>query len=590
MAQKMLPSAVKYGSVTRTHPLGVVMKSMGFRFSVVFAAVVLATGLFGTASAQQLSQRQVRDLCRSLSSQVDNFRYVIEDDMQRSSADRRDINDVSQSLENLQSTVLNLEDNVGSRRDNRDDVNEVITAAQDIEGFFRRQPLNQRIQQNWGSIKDTIGRLAANYGVTPSWSGRVSAVPPTQTRRSYPSGGNGPVLRQAPARATYPSVASNSQASSGLTGTYRLNASKSENTDQILSETNVAGAQRQDLQKKLEAPDQIAIDVRGAQVTLATSNSSPITFIADGTEKGDTDASGKAIRVRASLRGDELTIASLGGDTDYTIILTPTDGGRALKVTRRITTEYLTETVFADSVYEKTNDIALLGIDTGDNSIAGVSSSSDNTGSNGGWSSSDNSQPGQPNNQAAIPGRTGDFVVPNGTVITAMLDSTIDTKLSQNNDRFKMTVQSPMQFRGAVIEGHITGVGRSGRVSGRSNVTFNFDTITLRDGKTYDFSGFLQSIKDQNGKTVKVDAEGTIKGDSQTKETMKRGGAGAGLGAVIGAIAGGGTGAAIGAIIGGSVGAGSVVVQGRDDLQLYKGSTITIQASSPIRGEQQADN
>ena len=50
-----------------------------------------------------------------------------------------------------------------------------------------------------------------------------------------------------------------------------------------------------------------------------------------------------------------------------------------------------------------------------------------------------------------------------------------------------MTVQSPMEFRGAVIEGHVSGVGRSGRVSGRSNVTFNFDTITLRDGKTYDF-------------------------------------------------------------------------------------------------------
>ena len=152
-----------------------------------------------------------------------------------------------------------------------------------------------------------------------------------------------------------------------------------------------------------------------------------------------------------------------------------------------------------------------------------------------------------------------------------------------------MIVQSPTQFRGAVIEGHVTGVGRSGRVSGRANATLNFETITLRDGNTYDFAGFLQAIKDQNGKSVKIDAEGTIKGDSQTKETAKRGGAGAGIGAVIGAITGGGAGAAIGAIIGGSVGAGSVIVQGRDDLQLYKGSMITVQASSPIKG-QQADN
>jgi len=136
----------------------------------------------------------------------------------------------------------------------------------------------------------------------------------------------------------------------------------------------------------------------------------------------------------------------------------------------------------------------------------------------------------------------------------------------------------------------VTGVGRSGRVSGSSNITFNFETITLRDGKTYDFAGFLQGIKDQNGKTVKVDTEGTAKGGSQTKETAKRGGIGAGLGAVIGAIAGGGTGAAVGAIIGGGVGAGSVIAQGRDDIQLMKGSTITIQASSPVRDDRPSDN
>ena len=149
-----------------------------------------------------------------------------------------------------------------------------------------------------------------------------------------------------------------------------------------------------------------------------------------------------------------------------------------------------------------------------------------------------------------------------------------------------MTVQTPNEFRGAVIEGYLSGVGRSGRVSGSSNVTFNFEKITLRTGETYDFAGFLQSIKDQNGKVVKVDAEGVAKGDSQTRETAKRGGIGAGIGALIGVIAGGGKGAAIGAIIGGGAGAGSVVAQGRDDVRLMPGSLITVQSSSPIRQDQ----
>jgi hypothetical protein len=536
---------------------GVVMKSISFRISALIAVVTIVGSLFGTAVAQQRNERQVRDIIRNLNSQVDSFQYTIEDDMQRSSANSRDISDVSQSLDNLQDKLKAFEDNLNARRENRDDVNEVVTAAQDIESYFRRERPSQRIQQDWSAIRNNIDRLAGSYGVTPNWSGRVSAVQSSQGSR-YPS------------RST--SLPSND---SDLTGTYRLDTSRSENTDQILTESNVGGAQRQDLQKKLEAPQQIAIRVNGDQITLASSNASPVSFTADGREKTDTDANGRTIRLRATIKGDELTIASLGGDSDYTIIFTPMDGGRSLKVTRRITTDYLRQTVFADSVYQKTNDVALLGIDqTVDDSATGA------------WSSSDD-QNGGP---VVAPGRTGDFVVPNGTIITAQLENTIDTKVSQNNDKFRMTVQSPMEYRGAVIVGHVTGVGRSGRVSGRSNVTFNFDTITLRDGKTYDFAGFLQSIRDQNGKTVRVDTEGVATSGSQTKETAKRGGIGAGVGAIIGAIAGGGTGAAVGAIIGGGVGAGSVIVQGRDDVQLYKGSTMTIQASSPIRGDQPVDN
>jgi len=209
-----------------------------------------------------------------------------------------------------------------------------------------------------------------------------------------------------------------------------------------------------------------------------------------------------------------------------------------------------------------------------------VSTSSDNDGT---YSSTD------PNENKTVIGRSpsvvtpriGEFIVPNGTLITGLLENPIDTNVSQNNDRFRMTVQSPSQFRGAIVEGYISGVGRSGQVSGRSNVTFNFTKITLQDGKAYDFAGTLQSIRDAHGKDVKVDAEGIAKSDSQTKETVKRGGIGAGAGALIGAIFGGGKGAAIGAIIGGGAGAGSVIVQGREDIKLQQGSVLTVASSSP---------
>jgi hypothetical protein len=52
---------------------------------------------------------------------------------------------------------------------------------------------------------------------------------------------------------------------------------------------------------------------------------------------------------------------------------------------------------------------------------------------------------------------------------------------------------------------------------------------------------------------------------------------------LIGAIAGGAQGAAIGAVIGGGAGAGSVILTGKDDIQLKAGSQITVQSSSPSR-------
>jgi len=182
-----------------------------------------------------------------------------------------------------------------------------------------------------------------------------------------------------------------------------------------------------------------------------------------------------------------------------------------------------------------------------------------------------------------VTSRPGNYTVPNGVSITGILDNEINTKVSQNNDRFKMTVQSPDEFRGATVEGYISNLQRSGAINGEPKVTLNFEKITLRNGQTYDFAGNLQSVQALNGKNATVDNEGTIKGESQTKQTAKRGGIGAGIGAVIGAIAGGGKGAVLGAIIGGGGGAGTVAIQGKGDIQLQQGSTITVVSSSPLQ-------
>lgn len=530
---------------------------MRSKYALLYSFAVLALAVFGlapAAEAQQRSIREVRDSVRTLSSQIDDLQYNVDFEI-KNNGGSASLQDADTGLRNLKEKVDAFDRNVTARRENRDDINEIITAAKDVDIALRAASVSRAIEGDWAGVKRSIETLALKYGVTANWNTR---------------GSNASASTRMPPMRT-PAVA----AAGSLTGTYRLDTARSEKVADIIASTSASGGQKQDLESKLEAPEEIAIFVRGNQVTLASSKAAPVTFAADGREKTETSG-GRTIRMKATLRGEVLTVASLGGETDYTITFSSADRGQTLKVMRRITTDYLSETIFAESVYSKTDAVARLGIDTG-----GAPADDDAYSSNDPDDSNSGAAP------AVVTPRIGEFIVPNGVQVSAVLENPIDTKASQNNDRFRMTVQSPDEFRGAIIEGYISGVGRSGQVSGRSNVTFNFTKITLRNGKAYDFAGTLSSIKDAQGKEVKVDAEGTAKGDSQTKETAKRGGIGAGAGALIGAIIGGGKGAAIGAIIGGGAGAGSVIAQGRDDIKLQQGSVITVVSSSPVKRDKQ---
>jgi uncharacterized protein YcfJ len=112
-------------------------------------------------------------------------------------------------------------------------------------------------------------------------------------------------------------------------------------------------------------------------------------------------------------------------------------------------------------------------------------------------------------------------------------------------------------------------------------MTFNFDTVRLRDGRSYRFAGIVETVRTPGNETVQVDNEGAVREGDQTSRTVQRTAIGTAVGAIIGAIAGGGKGAAIGAVLGAGAGAGSVYVQGREDLELTTGTEFTIRASGP---------
>jgi hypothetical protein len=348
---------------------------------------------------------------------------------------------------------------------------------------------------------------------------------------------------------------------SRLSGTWRLNAGRSDDQRAAAERAtrNLDSNDRQRVQenllRRLEAPETLAIDRRWRTITMASTRAPQVTFEANGIETVETTRSGRERRTRVTLTGDRLSVRSLGDwGSDYEAVFEPLDWGRRLRVTRSLYTERLGQVVVARSVYDRVSDVAQLDLDRR-----------------------------QPDSSLSYdsPAR-GDFIVPDGVMLSARLNQPLSTKYTREGERFTLNVVEPGQYRGAVIEGVVASSNRSGRVSGRADMTLDFERIRMRDGRTYNFAGTIENVSLPSGERVRVDREGNVKeDDSQTSRTVTRSAIGGAIGALIGAIAGGGKGAAIGAAVGVGAGAGSVFIEGRDDLEMPSGAEIVIRASSP---------
>jgi hypothetical protein len=513
-------------------------------FTLVFLS--LATGASVSVDAQTSNrprgyERDLRDLTQRIRVNTDNFRASFDAAVRNVRLRGAEADRINRNIDDYETALSNYEERLENRQDSADEVRSILDAATRINDWLKTARLGAGVQRDWAAVRNSLSQLARQYQINWSGSAASGSVYPNRSDSVYPN-----------------------RYESFLNGTFRLDDSRSDNPRDAAERAvqNLPYEQQNDaratLEQRLDTPEGLAIEIRGRQITLASTRAPRYTFDADGSDKYEAGDNGANLKVRATLYGERLEVfTSGGGGNDYTVTFEPADNGRGLRVTRRLTTDLVRQPVVVTSYYTKIEPTARLDIYENPNGIGG--------GYGGGGN------------------RNGDFVIPNDTTLRAILNESVSTKTSNNGDRFSMTVQTPEQFRGAVIEGRLSNIQRSGKVSGRAAMNFNFETIRLRDGRTYSFAGFVQSIRNQNGDKIEINNEGTAQGGNQGKQTVTRGAIGAGLGALIGAIAGGGKGAAIGAIIGGGAGAGSVYIQGRDDLEINSGSDVYIRASAPNR-------
>ena len=488
----------------------------------------------GTYNNSNLTDFQLRQLIQRIDSRTTTFSRNFRNDLNRQYNDRNSLDRARQQLSSFENAVSQTRNRVNTRQITSSDVNNVLQSAAFLNNFIQNRRLGYQTENSWSSLRTDLDQLASAFNIAWNWS-------------TYPSPGGYPGDRGYPRRGD-------------LTGTYQIAPSQSDDARRAVDDAtrNLSLAERQrvydSLLRRLDPPQMLAIDRRGTSVTIASTRAPQISFIADGREQVETTQSGRTVRVRAQIVGDQLSITRTGDRADdFSVNFDLTDGGRRLLVTRTLSSDRLSQTITVRTSYDRTSDVAQLNIyDTNRENPSGASTDV-----------------------------VGSFVIPNGTELVAVLNNDLTTQNAHENDRLTLTVRSPGQYEGATIEGYVTSIDRGGRISGRSQMTLDFDTIRLRDGRSYRFAGILESVRMPNGDVVRVDNEGAVRESDQTNKTIQRTAIGTAVGAIIGAIAGGGKGAAIGAVIGAGAGAGSVYVQGRNDLELTAGTEMTVRATGP---------
>jgi len=164
--------------------------------------------------------------------------------------------------------------------------------------------------------------------------------------------------------------------------------------------------------------------------------------------------------------------------------------------------------------------------------------------------------------------------IPVGTQLQVRIIEKLSSEQASVGDQFHGTFAAPVVVNGRTlfskgtdVTGEVTNVERSGRLSRPGELHLSLRTV--RSG----------------GRTYAIAADPfVIKGESHTKSNVAKIGGGAGLGALIGAIAGGGKGAAIGAGVGAAAGTGVAAGTGKKPAEVESEAVLTWVAANPPSG------
>ena len=175
--------------------------------ALLVALVFSAGASFAQAQRQTYrgSYRSVQQLLSRIGTGTDQMLRRTSNNRQTIASNRNFQADLSSSVQSLNSTVLNLRQRFNNRTSTAADAQEVLNSAALVDNIIRRDATDELTLRTWANLRGNLNQLASVYGLRwPSVS------------QTYP----------------YPSNTTTPYGVSRLTGTFRLNASRSDDPAQ----------------------------------------------------------------------------------------------------------------------------------------------------------------------------------------------------------------------------------------------------------------------------------------------------------------------------------------------------------------------
>ncbi|HEV8141124.1 MAG TPA: hypothetical protein VGP81_15220, partial [Pyrinomonadaceae bacterium] len=189
----------------------------------------------------------------------------------------------------LKNATDQLRNQFDARQPLVDYVARVLARATPIDTYMSHNRLTTQAQTDWGTLRADLNTLAGALNVSATWQNVADWRRPESGYNS----------------------------DSRLTGTFRLDQSRSDNPRDIADRVtrSLSDNERQSVHDRmfarLESPEMLAIQRSSSTMTMASSRAQQSTFEADGVERQE-EVSGRPSRVTATLTGDQLGVRSTG--------------------------------------------------------------------------------------------------------------------------------------------------------------------------------------------------------------------------------------------------------------------------------------